>query len=244
MQKQYKMTMEHLVSLHAELDYIKTVREQEVAEQIKIARGFGDLSENSEYDEAKNEQGKVGSRKAELEDIIPNAVVTDFGAERLDELKKELEEQKATGEPAAAAKAAALDKLRRPDDPAAESDYNDAKAEHDKICSRIRALEFAIPEFENRIRSGAVEHTASEKGVGIGARVRISFLGGYKFAGKGELEFTLVGSQEASMKDMANLRLSDESPIGKALMGAHVGSTVTIEAPAATFQCKVQEISR
>ena len=131
MQKQYKMTMEHLVSLHAELDYIKTVREQEVAEQIKIARGFGDLSENSEYDEAKNEQGKVGSRKAELEDIIPNAVVTDFGAERLDELKKELEEQKATGEPAAAAKAAALDKLRRPDDPAAESDYNP----YDRWCA-------------------------------------------------------------------------------------------------------------
>ena len=56
MAKQYKLTKEKLEELQQELEYIKNVRENEVAEQIKVARGFGDLSENSEYDEAKNEQ--------------------------------------------------------------------------------------------------------------------------------------------------------------------------------------------
>ena len=60
-----------------ELNYLKTTRSDEVAEQIKIARGFGDLSENSEYDEAKNEQGKLYSRIAELEDILLHAVIVD-----------------------------------------------------------------------------------------------------------------------------------------------------------------------
>ena len=63
--------------LKQELDYSKTTRSDEVAEQIKIARGFGDLSENSEYDEAKNEQGKLYSRIAELEDILLHAVIVD-----------------------------------------------------------------------------------------------------------------------------------------------------------------------
>ena len=57
-------------NLKNELEYLKTVREKEVADQIKEARSFGDLSENSEYDEAKNEQGKLFSRKAELENIL------------------------------------------------------------------------------------------------------------------------------------------------------------------------------
>ena len=60
-----------------ELDYSKTTRADEVAELIKEARGFGDLSENSEYDEAKNEQGKLYSRIAELEDILLHAVIVD-----------------------------------------------------------------------------------------------------------------------------------------------------------------------
>ena len=77
MQKQYKLTAERLEELKAELEHLKTVREHEVAELIKEARGFGDLSENSEYDEAKNEQGKLYSRIAELEDILLHAVIVD-----------------------------------------------------------------------------------------------------------------------------------------------------------------------
>lgn len=75
MKKEYKLTLESLNKLKDELEYLKTVREKEVAEQIKEARSFGDLSENSEYDEAKNEQGKVFSRMAELENVIANAVI-------------------------------------------------------------------------------------------------------------------------------------------------------------------------
>lgn len=75
MVKTYKLTAERLSELQKELTYLKTVREKEVAEQIKEARSFGDLSENSEYDEAKNEQGRVFSRMVELEDIIAHAQI-------------------------------------------------------------------------------------------------------------------------------------------------------------------------
>lgn len=77
MKKEYKMSAERKQELENELTYLKTVREKEVAELIKEARGFGDLSENSEYDEAKNEQGKLYSRIAELEEILLNSVVVD-----------------------------------------------------------------------------------------------------------------------------------------------------------------------
>ena len=66
MEKEYKMSAARAQELQEELNYLKTTRSDEVAEQIKVARGFGDLSENSEYDEAKNEQGKLYSRIAEL----------------------------------------------------------------------------------------------------------------------------------------------------------------------------------
>ena len=69
------MSQARFDELQKELNYLKTTRSDEVAEQIKVARGFGDLSENSEYDEAKNEQGKLYSRMAELEDILSNYVV-------------------------------------------------------------------------------------------------------------------------------------------------------------------------
>lgn len=75
MAKEFKLTAESLENLKQELDYLKTVREKEVAEQIKEARSFGDLSENAEYDEAKNEQGKVFSRIAEVENILAHVVV-------------------------------------------------------------------------------------------------------------------------------------------------------------------------
>ena len=75
MAKEYKLSPERFKALQEELVYLKTVREKEVADQIKEARSFGDLSENSEYDEAKNEQGKLYSRIAEVEGILQNCVV-------------------------------------------------------------------------------------------------------------------------------------------------------------------------
>ena len=73
----YKMSQERLEELKKELVYMETVREKEVAELIKEARSFGDLSENSEYDEAKAEQGKIHARIAELHEMIANARVLD-----------------------------------------------------------------------------------------------------------------------------------------------------------------------
>lgn len=73
----YKMSKERLEEIKAELQYLETVREKEVAEQIKEARSFGDLSENSEYDEAKTEQGKLYSKIAEMKDLIENAEIVD-----------------------------------------------------------------------------------------------------------------------------------------------------------------------
>ena len=159
MQKQYKLTKERLEELKAELEHLKTVREHEVAELIKEARGFGDLSENSEYDEAKNEQGKLYSRIAELEAIIPNAIIID-------------------------------------------------------------------------------ESAGTDKGVNIGATVVVE-----RLENGDRTEFTLVGSQEANHKAKP-MRLSDESPFGKDVMGHHVDDVVTIEAPAMSFQVKIVSITR
>ena len=81
MAKEYKLTRERLKELEKELNYLKTTREKEVAELIKEARSFGDLSENSEYDEAKNEQAKLYGRIADIENILTYAVVIDESAE-------------------------------------------------------------------------------------------------------------------------------------------------------------------
>lgn len=159
MQKQYKLTAERLEELKAELEHLKTVREHEVAELIKEARGFGDLSENSEYDEAKNEQGKLYSRIAELEAIIPNAVIID-------------------------------------------------------------------------------ETAGGDKGANIGTTVLVE-----RVDNGLQVEFVLVGSQEANPKAKP-MRLSDESPFGKAVMGHHVDETVTVEAPTGSFQLKILNITR
>lgn len=74
-EKAYYVTEEGLAALQAELEDLKVNRRKEVAEKIKEALSFGDLSENSEYDEAKNEQAKVVSRIAELEELISNAQI-------------------------------------------------------------------------------------------------------------------------------------------------------------------------
>ena len=79
MAKEYKITSARLKELETELNYLKTTREKEVAELIKEARSFGDLSENSEYDEAKNEQAKLYGRIAEVENILANAVIIEEG---------------------------------------------------------------------------------------------------------------------------------------------------------------------
>ena len=79
MAKEFKLTPERLKEFQEELTYLKTVREKEVAELIKEARSFGDLSENSEYDEAKTEQGKLYSRIAEVENILSNYVIIEEG---------------------------------------------------------------------------------------------------------------------------------------------------------------------
>ena len=155
MQKQYKLTAERLEELKAELEHLKTVREHEVAELIKEARGFGDLSENSEYDEAKNEQGKLYSRIAELEAIIPNAIIID-------------------------------------------------------------------------------ENASTEKGANIGTTVTVE-----RLDNGARSEFVLVGSQEANP-----MRLSDESPFGKAVMGHHADEVVTVEAPAMSFQIRILSVTR
>ena len=86
MAKEYKLTPERYEELQKELTYLKTDRDKEVTEMIKVARGYGDLSENSEYDDAKNEQAKLYARIAEVEVILSNAVVINAGAADADHI--------------------------------------------------------------------------------------------------------------------------------------------------------------
>ena len=76
-ESRFKMSQERLDALKKELLYLETDKAKEVAEQIKDARSFGDLSENSEYDEAKTEQGKLYSRIAELKNLVENAEIVE-----------------------------------------------------------------------------------------------------------------------------------------------------------------------
>lgn len=77
MAKQIKMSAEGYKKLEKELEYLNTVRMNEVAQKLKEARSFGDLSENAEYDEAKNEQGIVQAKIVELEQKLANAIIID-----------------------------------------------------------------------------------------------------------------------------------------------------------------------
>jgi len=155
MTKEYKLTQERLDALRDELHYLKTVREKEVADLIKEARSFGDLSENSEYDEAKNEQGKVFSRKVEIEEILSNYVLID------------------------------------PNDTAL--------------------------------------------GIQLGATVTVLD------EDKDETVYKIVGSEEA---DPMQGRISEESPLGKALMGKNAGETVSYDAPnGMTFQYEILKVT-
>ena len=154
-ESKYKMSQERYDEIKEELHYLETVREKEVSELIKEARSFGDLSENSEYDEAKTEQGKLYSKIAELKALIEKAEIIE-------------------------------------------------KTEMDRgtvaLSSRIRLLD--VDENE-------------------------------------ELEYQIVGSQEAN--PMTG-RISDESPIGRGLLGHKVGETVTIEAPAGEIKFTILSV--
>lgn len=75
--KKYIMTYEGVKKLEEELEYLKTVKRKEITEKIKVALGYGDLSENSEYDEAKNEQAFTEGRILQLENMLKNASVVD-----------------------------------------------------------------------------------------------------------------------------------------------------------------------
>ena len=75
--KQFVMTYEGVKKLEEELEYLKTVKRKEITEKIKVALGYGDLSENSEYDEAKNDQAFTEGRILQLENMLKNAIVVD-----------------------------------------------------------------------------------------------------------------------------------------------------------------------
>ena len=150
----YKMSQERLDELKKELNYMETVREKEVSEQIKEARSFGDLSENSEYDEAKTEQGKLYSRIAEYKDLIEHAEIVDNA-----------------------------------------------------------------------------DHNLPKDAVTLGSVVMVKDLD-EDFEDK----YEIVGSQEANPREG---RISDDSPVGKGLIGHRAGDTVTISVPAGEIRLKI-----
>ena len=157
MQKKFRMSQKKYDELRAELEYMKTVREKEVADQVKEARSFGDLSENSEYDEAKNEQGLVEARIAEIESMLKNVKVID----------------------------------------------------------------------EKNIKTDSID---------VGNRVKV-----HDESFDEEIEYTIVGSSESNPMEF---KISDESPIGRALIGAVIGETVRAETPGGEIVMKVLEISK
>ena len=157
MDKKNILTYEGLKKLEDELENLKVVRRKEVSQKIKEAREQGDLSENAEYDAAKDEQRDIEARIEELEEILKNAEVV-------------VEEE------------ADLDKV--------------------SIGCSVKILDCEFDE---------------------------------------ELEYKIVGSTEAnSLKG----KISNESPVGKALLGKQVGDTVTVETPAGEFSYKVLSIHR
>ncbi len=152
-----KVTSDGLKKLQDELEHLKTVGRAEIAEKIKIARGYGDLSENSEYDDAKNEQAKMEARINDLELMLKNV----------------------------------------------------------EIISSTK---------------GAV------KKVRVGVKVKV-----YDEEFKEECEYTIVGSTEANPHEQ---KISDESPIGKALLGKKVDDEVIAETPGGEIKLRILAISK
>ena len=157
MDKKNLLTYEGLQKLESELHNLKVVKRKEVAQKIKEAREQGDLSENTEYDAAKDEQRDIEARIDEIEKILKNAEVV---------VEEEVD----------------LDKI--------------------SVGCRVKILDMEYDE---------------------------------------ELDYKIVGSTEAnSLKG----KISNESPVGKALLGAKVGEVVTVETQAGDLNYKVLEIQR
>ncbi len=157
MAKVVKLTDDGLKKLEEELENLKTVGRAEIAEKIRVARGYGDLSENSEYDEAKNDQAKIEARIVEIEEMLKNVEI-------IEDVK--------------------------------------GKAKTVMVGVRVKVLD---EEYGD------------------------------------ECEYRVVGSTEA---DPRNGKISDESPVGRALMGKKIGDEVIVEAPGGEFKLKVVGISK
>lgn len=158
MTKRVILTYEGLKKLEDELEHLKTVKRREIAEKIKQALTFGDLSENSEYDEAKNEQAQVEARILNIENMLKNAKVID----------------------------------------------------EDEVDTTV---------------------------VSIGSKVRLFDMGYNE-----ETVYAIVGSAEA---EPALNKISDESPVGKALLGHSVGDTISVLVPSGdTLEFKILEITK
>ena len=155
--KEILLTQEGYQKLEDELEILKTVRRREVADRIKVAISFGDISENAEYDEAKNEQAQVEERIIKLESMIRRAVIID----------------------------------------------------------------------ESKIDSNVVT---------IGSIVKVNDMDFEE-----EVEYTIVGSAEA---DPMNFKISNESPLGAALLGAKKKQTVEVNAPAGIMKYKILDIKK
>ena len=157
MAKVVKLTDDGLKKLEEELENLKTVGRADIAEKIKVARGYGDLSENSEYDEAKNEQAKIEARIVEIEEMLKNVEI-------IEDVK--------------------------------------GKAKTVMVGVKVKVLD---EEYGD------------------------------------ECEYRVVGSTEADPRDG---KISDESPVGRALMGKKIGDEVIVEAPGGEFKLKVIGISK
>jgi len=155
--KQMLYTQDGYDLLVKELNYLKGEKREEIKEAIALARSFGDLSENSEYDEARNEQAKTEARISELEALIENAIIVD----------------------------------------------------EDAIDTSI---------------------------ANIGSTVLV-----YDVEEQEEIEYSIVGSIEAD--PFAN-KISDQSPIGRAIVGNKEGTTVTVEAPGGVIHLEIRKVSR
>lgn len=155
--KEILLTQEGYQKLEDEVEFLKTVRRREVAERIKVAISFGDISENSEYDEAKNEQAQMEERILKLESMIRRAVIID----------------------------------------------------------------------ESKIDSNTVT---------IGSIVKVNDV---EF--EEEVEYVIVGSAEA---DPYEGKISNESPVGKALLGRAIGDIVDVQVPDGVAKFEILEIKR
>ena len=156
-EKEVILTQEGFDKIEKELDYLRTEKRSEIAERIKVALGFGDLSENSEYDEAKNAQAENEVKIAELEDKIRHAKIID------------------------------------------ESEID---TETVQVGNIVKVLDM---EFDEKI------------------------------------EYTIVGSTEVNL---AENRISNESPLGSALLGAKKNNVVEVKAPAGIMKYKILSIKK